>query len=88
MLMQDANPPRDASVVSAREARRCGVDFVLFEPTGVVKTARAVRGGNSEVLRYVTHAFLNMEELFAMAAVDGDPCAHSGRVSICYSAVN
>ena len=86
--MQDANPPRDASVAAAREARQCGVDFVLFEATGVVKTARAVRGGNSEVMRYVTHAFLNTEELFAMAAVDGDPCAHSGRVLICCSAVN
>ena len=44
------------------------MELVPFETTGVGK---AVRGGEGGVMRYVMHAFLNVDELFAMAAVDG-----------------
>ena len=62
-----------------REKRQRGVEFLLFEPTGVAKAARVVGGGDGGVLRYATHAFPNGDELFAMAAIDGGRCAYSGQ---------
>ena len=63
-------PTRQGRRLWPRHGRQgwCGVELVPFETTGVGK---AVRGGEGGVMRYVMHAFLNVDELFAMAAVDG-----------------
>ena len=69
-LVLDANLPAELLLESAKRGVKAGCK-VCFEPTSVPKAQALMQ---SDLLQYITYAFPNEDELFAMAAVLGNDC--------------
>jgi len=72
ILILDGNPRVETLIDVAMEAGMWGVERVMFEPTSVFKARKVVSEYGGEFMRYITYAFPNEVELFAMTVDDGD----------------